>query len=55
MRVTVVGRVVDVFDIDLPEGIRDHEVEEYVEWAIKDGYDGKYIDSHYELEEIKLG
>lgn len=54
MRVTVIGRVVDVFDIDLPEGIKDHEIEDYVEWVVNDGYDGKYIGSNYELEEIKL-
>lgn len=55
MRVTVIGRVVDTFDIDLPKGIKDHEIEEYVEWAVHDGYDGKYVGSNYELEEIKLG
>lgn len=54
MRVTVIGRVTDVFDIDLPRDIKEHEVEGYVEWVIMNGYDGKYIDSGYELEEIKL-
>lgn len=50
---TVTGRVSEKFKVTLPEGIQEHEIEEYVEWAYDQDV-GELLGFEYEVTSITI-
>lgn len=49
----VFGKVAEIFKVDLPEGIQDEEIADYVDWAL-DQEVAELVSVSYDMEKVNL-